>query len=419
MISKKISDRYKEDEQMAKQEKEIERWVTMNGVRVPIYKDGSIGGPKELRDKIKAKDKKVQKQVDSRFKSKEKSKEGKSSFDKARDHEVSNLQNAKENVDMLKEQLKKHPNDMHTAEIKARLKKAQAEYKKLQSGDASDSNFKTAKEHDAEKKTGKKETPNQKAFKEATERRKEKAAQETKEKAQAAKDKKAGVQKFVVDRDDIGTSTLVNAEVGSKISFEGETWEKTGKDVWENKRAGLSWESRDVYRQRIEGESGMDVKLTAPKKSKDTGSTVTMKGVTKAQKDIANNEDIKEKQIARNKAEKEQASKAITELQMYGKKKNGFPYSKKDAEEAVKSMNPEQIKKLADKRDERRAYQEKLTSSSDMSLKKQYKTASFEEQKEIQAEMHSRGYFFRDGKWIDRYKARGYKQWGSNRDNWD
>lgn len=39
---------------MAKQEKEIERWVTVNGARVPIFKDGSIGGPKALRDKVKA-----------------------------------------------------------------------------------------------------------------------------------------------------------------------------------------------------------------------------------------------------------------------------------------------------------------------------------------------------------------------------
>lgn len=37
-----------------KQEKEIERWVTVNGARVPIFKDGSIGGPKALRDKVKA-----------------------------------------------------------------------------------------------------------------------------------------------------------------------------------------------------------------------------------------------------------------------------------------------------------------------------------------------------------------------------
>jgi hypothetical protein len=114
---------------------------------------------------------------------------------------------------------------------------------------------------------------------------------------------------------------------------------------------------------------------------------------------------------------KKQAEKAVTELQMYGKKKNGFPYSKKDAEEAVKSMTPAQIKKLADKRDERRAYQQKLTDSSDMSLKKQYKTASFEEQEEIRAEMHSRGYFYRDGKWIDRFKARN-RQWGKG-DDWD
>lgn len=43
---------------MAKQEKEIERWVTVNGARVPIFKDGSIGGPKALRDKVKANQKK-------------------------------------------------------------------------------------------------------------------------------------------------------------------------------------------------------------------------------------------------------------------------------------------------------------------------------------------------------------------------
>lgn len=41
---------------MAKQEKEIERWVTVNGTRVPIFKDGSVGGPKELRDKVKTKE---------------------------------------------------------------------------------------------------------------------------------------------------------------------------------------------------------------------------------------------------------------------------------------------------------------------------------------------------------------------------
>lgn len=40
---------------MAKQEKEIERWVTVNGARVPIFKDGSIGGPKALRDKVQKK----------------------------------------------------------------------------------------------------------------------------------------------------------------------------------------------------------------------------------------------------------------------------------------------------------------------------------------------------------------------------
>ena len=49
---------------MAKQEKEIERWVTVNGVRVPIFKDGSVGGPKAIADKIKKNGKKESKNKD-------------------------------------------------------------------------------------------------------------------------------------------------------------------------------------------------------------------------------------------------------------------------------------------------------------------------------------------------------------------
>lgn len=464
---------------MAKQEKEIERWVTMNGVRVPIFKDGSVGGPKALRDKVKAKNAKVEKLVNE--------------------------------------------------------------------------NFKTAKEWDEEEKKNK--AAKKKSFDKATKNRKQKAEQEAKEKAATAKDKKNGVQKLVVDRDDIGTSTLVNAEVGSKISFERESWTKIGKDKWKNDSTGKIKESKHVYRDGIEGESGMEVKITSPKKSKDTGTTSAMKGneksrakkeskddyknyentfenrqklkkqiddyraahkvptaedrrivnemrdkydsmvkedmsrikskvkaemdakdkvagqekkleelqqehyklskaisrgsvsqnrqtedrltqlekeiktteaelkKSKAQKDIANNEDIKEKQIRQNKEQREeakkQAEKAITELQMYGKKKDGRPYSKKDAEAAVKSMTPEQIKKLADKRDERRAYKEKLAASSDMQLKKQFKTASPEQKKEIIGEMNSRGYSFINGRWVDRYTKRGHKKTIGRRDDWD
>ena len=47
-----------------KQEKEIERWVTVNGARVPIFKDGSVGGPKAIADKIKKSGKKASKKKD-------------------------------------------------------------------------------------------------------------------------------------------------------------------------------------------------------------------------------------------------------------------------------------------------------------------------------------------------------------------
>lgn len=35
-----------------KPEKEIERWITVKGARVPIFKDGSFGGPKALREML-------------------------------------------------------------------------------------------------------------------------------------------------------------------------------------------------------------------------------------------------------------------------------------------------------------------------------------------------------------------------------
>lgn len=115
---------------MAKQEKEVEKWVTMNGVRVPIFKDGSVGGPKAIRDKIK----------------------NMNSFDKAKKGLTTDTSNAKERVDMLKAELKKHPNDMHTNEIKNRLKKAEDDYKKLKKSDTSNDNFKTKKEWDDKEK---------------------------------------------------------------------------------------------------------------------------------------------------------------------------------------------------------------------------------------------------------------------------
>lgn len=38
---------------MAKQEREVERWITVNGARVPIFKDGSVGGSKAFQEAYK------------------------------------------------------------------------------------------------------------------------------------------------------------------------------------------------------------------------------------------------------------------------------------------------------------------------------------------------------------------------------
>jgi len=263
------------------QQKEVEKWITVNGARVPIFKDGSIGGPKALRDKVKAREEKRNK---------------------------------------------------------------------------------AAKD---------------KAFKEATENRKAKAEKAAQEKIKAEKDKKAGIQKFAVGWDDIGTQTLIDAEPGSKISFEGESWTKIGKDKWKNDTTGKTAESHRVYKERIDGDVGMEVVITAPKKSskkkdgeapkdskreqkekvlRDKGmndkdiktyldreekasaldhkansdDSLSSSEITKmkkeaaklreqnndlmygkkAQKDIAKNEDIKEKQMAKNKAQKDVMNKS-------------------------------------------------------------------------------------------------------------
>lgn len=104
------------------------RWVTSKGRRIYIPDEGE-----KVPEKYKKSD-------------------SKSSFTRSQNHEISNLQNEKERVSMLEEQLKKHPNDEHTKEIKSRLKKAKQDYDKLSKGNTSDSNFKTDKEWDTKEK---------------------------------------------------------------------------------------------------------------------------------------------------------------------------------------------------------------------------------------------------------------------------
>lgn len=72
-------------------------------------------------------------------------KSGKSNNDNPFERRVSNLQNAKENLTMLKAELKKHPNDVHTAYIKKQVKEAEDFYKRLKAGDTSDPRFKPSK----------------------------------------------------------------------------------------------------------------------------------------------------------------------------------------------------------------------------------------------------------------------------------
>ena len=67
--------------------------------------------------------------------------------------------------------------------------------------------------------------------------------------------------------DDMGSKDLYDAPIGSKISFEGESWEKIGDDEWQNtNHKDEVWGGKDVYRQRIEGEEDMEVEMTLPKK---------------------------------------------------------------------------------------------------------------------------------------------------------
>lgn len=209
---------------MAKQEREVERWITVKGARVPIFKGQSV--EEAIKESIgnRGKKKADEKKIAASHKEQEKSQYG--SFKPGT--QLTGIDNAKDQVDMLKKELKKHPDDIHTAEIKQRLAKAQAAYKKFQQGKdgyADKENFKTAKEWAGQEK------------------------------------------RFTAD--DMSSKDLDDAPIGSKVSFEGETWKKTGKDTWRNSRNGEEWSGRDVYRQRIEGEEDMEVKLSAPSKASE------------------------------------------------------------------------------------------------------------------------------------------------------
>ena len=120
-------------------QREVKQWITVKGRHIPIFE----GETKE--DAIKRATKaKGATPISKDDEVKDAHPEAKKSLDK-------NLKNAQDRVDMLKEELKKHPNDQHTAEIKERLRKAKADYKRLSNGDnSSTEHFKTAKEWDKE-----------------------------------------------------------------------------------------------------------------------------------------------------------------------------------------------------------------------------------------------------------------------------
>ena len=124
-------------------QKEVKQWITVKGRHIPIFE----GESKE--EAIKRATKSAGKgatKISESDEVKEAHPEAKKALGK-------DLKNAQDQVDKLKAELKKHPDDVHTDYIKEQLKKAKAHYKKLSAGDnSSDENFKTAKEWDKEEK---------------------------------------------------------------------------------------------------------------------------------------------------------------------------------------------------------------------------------------------------------------------------
>lgn len=136
-----------------KEEREIERWITVHGARVPIFKGQSV--EEAIRESVgkrgTGKKHADEKKIAEAHKEWEKSQYG--SFKPGA--RLTGIDNAKDRVDTLKKELKKHPDDMHTQEIKNALAKAQAAYNKFKKGEdgySDKENFKTAKEWDAQEK---------------------------------------------------------------------------------------------------------------------------------------------------------------------------------------------------------------------------------------------------------------------------
>lgn len=329
-----------------KQEKEIERWVTVNGARVPIFKDGSIGGPKALRDKVKAV-------------VKEKSSDGKPLKD------MSATDIGKEYLTATGERKKQLLKELHNRGYK-RAKdgswtKGDQVKKKSSVGP------KTSEEY--RKQAKKVKDPKRKSFFEATANRKEK--EEVTEQAMnewrdnfkkkmgynPPKEYETAARKTIEENYDKGFKTYKDMPKGEekfreqtkvqKTISDSITSAKTHKELTDKlNENGLKLDSADAYDIRnsnsLNGEKvtmydkdGNEYRGTYNKYSDGGREIVDIKKTKDSPKKIArDNEDLKEKQIKQNKAEKETVEQAMDRLQ-------------KESRAKVDSMSAQQVMKYA------------------------------------------------------------------------
>lgn len=292
-----------------KQEKEIERWVTVNGARVPIFKDGSVGGPKALRDKVKAV-------------VKEKSSDGKPLKD------MSATDIGKEYLTATGERKKALLKELHNRGYRRNKDgswgKQKDESKKDANKEAKSKAFKEAAANYKAHKEGKKPIPS--SFDDMTSQEREQWRKDTKKAAEVDNITGKNVKwlDYNIKQQGLGMESADMEDIKRDAKF------MNGEKVSLYDKAGNEYRGTfNVY-----NDGGMEVvdikKEWHNRKPDDTSSTGVKNDRPKTSKTINDNEDLKEKQIAKN----ETVEQAMDRLQ-------------KESRAKVDSMSAQQVMKYA------------------------------------------------------------------------
>lgn len=299
-----------------KEEREIERWVTVNGARVPIFKDGSIGGPKALQEAYK------KAQERKKFDQEHRALTKYEKIDARWNEEDRRIKQGIETKYGAANHSKLHQHSEIQKMADEHVKKIWTKEGGVANKELYDEADKFAEKHGLDKKKVR-----DAAFKAMNEKHSEsiKLKNEGKDPLQGVKDREKSRQNNIVNTTKMKPGDKIEIEQFSAI---------TGKSTGEYKSFTLGsdnrWSSKD-------GESFNNTEQELAKHSISNKTGVQ----GKINKTISDNDDLKEKQIAQNKAERDKLNGKEEK-----KKEEVVDQKLKNAPYADEEHKPEYLKKV-------------------------------------------------------------------------